>query len=81
MPVQSLQMDAETLRAILVVYLVVAYALAVLYLRQRRMPFGVYAFWGFFALLLPAFGPFLAIALQPGHSPRSAQRRSRRRGR
>ena len=74
-------MDAETLRAMLVVYLVLAYALAVLYLRQRRMPFGVYAFWGFFALLLPAFGPFVVIALQPGHSARGSERRSRRRGR
>jgi hypothetical protein len=74
-------MDAETLRGLLVIYLVLAYVAAVLYLRRRRMPFGAYAFWGFFAMLIPAFGPFVVIALQPGQSTRGARRRSRRRGR
>jgi len=55
----------------LVVYWVVAYTAAALYLRRRRMSFGAYTLWGLFALLIPAFGPFGVIALRPGKSARA----------
>lgn len=71
-------MDAETLRILLAVFLVTMYVLAVLYLRQRRLSLGAYIFWGLFALVVPALGPFLVILLWPGtgvYSTRGARRR------
>jgi len=59
-------MVPETLRVLLLLYLVAAFGVAVAYLRRRRMTLRGYALWGMFALLLPAFGPFFLIAVQPG---------------
>ena len=59
-------MNADALRVILVTFLVAIYLLAVSYLRRRKMSNLAYAFWGTFALLLPAFGPFFVIAYRPG---------------
>ncbi|MBN1303350.1 MAG: hypothetical protein JXA13_02870 [Anaerolineales bacterium] len=59
-------MTAETIRIFLVGCLVSMYGLSLCYLRQRRMTWSAYAFWGIFALLIPALGPFLVILLQPG---------------
>jgi hypothetical protein len=68
-------MNADALRVILVTFLVAIYLLAVSYLRCRKMSNLAYTFWGTFALLLPAFGPFFVIAYRPGELA------SRKRGR
>jgi hypothetical protein len=39
---------------------------ALLYLRQRRLPPFGYACWGLVALLIPFIGPFLVILSHPG---------------
>jgi len=72
-------MNADTLRVLLVIFLVMMYLLAVAYLRRRKMSKLAYVFWGTFALLLPAFGPFFVIAYRPGESVH--RKRSRRRTR
>jgi len=65
-------MNAETLRLLLAGTLVVMYVLAMLYLRRQPLTFSRYTFWGLFALLIPALGPFLVILIQHG---KSAQRK------
>jgi len=76
-------MNADALRVLLVIFLVTMDLAAVLYLRRRKMSKLAYVFWGTFALLLPAFGPFFVIAYRPGESvPRKRSRqkpRSKRR--
>jgi hypothetical protein len=59
-------MNADTLRLLLGFFLIAIFLLSVSYLRRRKMSCGAYAFWGTFALLLPAFGPFFVIAYRPG---------------
>jgi len=61
-------MNADTLRLLLVAFLMIIFLVAVFYLRRRKMSYWAYAFWGTFALLLPAFGPFFVIAYRPGES-------------
>lgn len=77
-------MNADALRVLLVVFLVTMYLAAVSYLSRRKMSKRAYVFWGTFALLLPAFGPFFVIAYRPGElahrkrgRPRSALKRLR----
>jgi hypothetical protein len=59
-------MNADALRLLLVIFLAVIYLTAILYLSRRKLAKLAYAFWGIFALLLPAFGPFFVIAYRPG---------------
>ena len=59
-------MNADTMRLLLVIFLVAIFLVAVSYLRRRKMSAWTYAFWGTFALLLPAIGPFFIIAYRPG---------------
>ncbi len=59
-------MDAETLRLLLAGFLVAMYILAMFYLRRRELSLAAYTFWGLFALLIPALGPFLLILARPG---------------
>lgn len=59
-------MDSETLRLLLAGFLVAMYILAILYLRRRNLTLGEHAFWGLFALFIPALGPFLLILARPG---------------
>ena len=59
-------MNADTLRVLLIIFLVAIFLVSVSYLRRRKMSKLAYAFWGTFALLLPAFGPFFVIAYRPG---------------
>jgi len=66
-------MNAETLRLLLVVYLVATYILAMLYLRRRPLTLGQFAVWGLFAMLVPALGPFLVILCRPA-GPRRGRR-------
>jgi hypothetical protein len=76
------EMNADALRAILITFLVAIYLLSVSYLRRRKMSNLAYAFWGTFALLLPAFGPFFVIAYRPGelvHLRRSRQKSASKR--
>jgi hypothetical protein len=42
------------------------YFLALAYLRRQRLSFSAFALWGLAALLIPAFGPFLVIAIRHG---------------
>jgi hypothetical protein len=72
-------MNADALHVILVTFLVAIYLVAVSYLRRRKMSNLAYAFWGTFALLLPAFGPFFVIAYRPGELvPRQRSRHGAR---
>ena len=59
-------MNANVLRLLLGFFLLAIFLLAVSYLRRRKMSAWAFAFWGAFALLLPAFGPFFVIAYRPG---------------
>lgn len=59
-------MDARSLNLLLVLFIFAMYFLALAYLRRQRLPFSTFALWGLLALFLPAFGPFLVIALRPG---------------
>ena len=59
-------MNADALRVVLIAFLAIIYLVAVSYLSRRKMSKLAYAFWGTFALLLPAFGPFFVIAYRPG---------------
>ena len=68
-------MNANALRVILIIFLVTMFLLAISYLRRRKMSKLAYVFWGTFALLLPAFGPFFVIAYRPGEIV--ARKRSR----
>jgi len=63
-----ISMNADILRIVLIAFLLAIYLLAVSYLSRRKMAKPAYAFWGIFALLLPAFGPFFVIAYRPGKS-------------
>ena len=68
-------MNADALHVLLVIFLVAMFLLAVFYLSRRKMSKLAYAFWGIFALLLPAFGPFFVIAYRPGElAPRKRGR-------
>jgi hypothetical protein len=58
--------DARSLQLLLISFIFAMYFLVVAYLRRRRMPFRAFALWGLAALLIPAFGPFLVIAIRPG---------------
>ena len=59
-------MNAEALRVILIFFLISIFLVSLSYLRRRKMSKLAHAFWGMFALLLPAFGPFFVIAYRPG---------------
>ena len=75
-------MNADALRLFLGFFLISIFLLAVLYLSRRKMSCWAYAFWGTFALLLPAFGPFFVIAYRPGklaHRKRGRQKSGSRR--
>ena len=63
-------MNAQSLRILLLVFFIAIFLLSVSYLRRRKMSAWEYAFWGTFALLLPAFGPFFVIAYRPGEPRR-----------
>jgi hypothetical protein len=75
-------MNADALRVLLVIFLLTIFLVSISYLRRRKMSKLAYAFWGTFALLLPAFGPFFVIAYRPGelvHRKRSRQKSSLKR--
>ncbi len=59
-------MVPEILRTLLVVYVVVAFILAVFYLLRRNLTPLEFVLWGGLALLVPVFGPFFVIAARPG---------------
>jgi hypothetical protein len=61
-------MDSRSLHFLLVLFISVMYFLALAYLHRQRLSFSAFALWGMAALLIPAFGPFLVIALRPGNS-------------
>jgi hypothetical protein len=72
-------MNTEALRVILISFLIAIFLVSLSYLRRRKMSKLAYAFWGVFALLLPAFGPFYLIAYRPGKlaSRKHGRQRSR----
>ncbi len=57
---------AGVIRAILLVDIVAMALLAVIYLRQRRMNWVSYIYWGLLAIGIPVLGPFIVIASRPG---------------
>ena len=59
---------AEILRGLLVADMLGMFALAVVYLRHRRLEWRLYLGWGLVALIFPVFGPFLVIAYHPGQA-------------
>ncbi|MDK1081940.1 MAG: hypothetical protein QGD88_10750 [Anaerolineae bacterium] len=58
--------NANAMRILLIIFLWAYFLLALAYLQRRKMSTWLLVFWGTFALLLPGFGPFFVIALQPG---------------
>lgn len=63
-------MEYLIFRAVLAVYAVAAFALAISYLRYRHCTPPEYIFWGVLALLFPILGPFFVIAARPGPKKR-----------
>lgn len=59
-------MNAQILRALLMVFLGTIFLISISLLQNRKMSVAAYAFWGSIALFLPAFGPFFVIAYHPG---------------
>jgi hypothetical protein len=70
-------MSADFVLSLLIFFFATIYLLSVSFLCRRKMSAWAYAFWGMFALLLPAFGPFFVIAYRPGkmiHQKRGRQK-------
>lgn len=67
-------MSADTLLIVLIVFLVSMYLAAMSYLHRRVLTRLQFLVWGIVALLLPALGPFLVIAVRPGRPRRSVFR-------
>jgi len=59
-------LPSEIIRILLITCFLGMALVAILYLRQRRLPPLGYACWGLVALLIPFIGPFLVILSQPG---------------
>ena len=57
---------AAVVRTLLIVDLVGMSLLALIYLRQRRMEWTAFCFWGALSIVIPVLGPFLVIANRPG---------------
>ncbi len=57
---------ADVLRMMLMVCIAGMFALAMVYLVQRRLAWHQYLGWGLVALIFPILGPFLVIANRPG---------------
>ncbi len=62
--------------ALLAIYAVSAFVLALFYMRYRRLTRAEFALWGMLALLVPVFGPFFVIAARPGPRKRSLRLRN-----
>ncbi len=56
----------QLMRLLLVTCLLGMAILAILSLRQRKMPLGAYIGWGLIAILLPLVGPFIVLLVHPG---------------
>ncbi len=56
----------DVLRIMLMVCIAGMFALAMVYLVQRRLAWHQYLGWGLVALIFPVLGPFLVIANRPG---------------
>lgn len=65
-PLYNFTMIQTILLALLTIYAISAFVLALYYMRYRRLTRAEFAFWGMLALFLPVFGPFFVIAARPG---------------
>ena len=61
-----MQLSPDLMRMLLLFCMLAMVVLAVFYLRQQKLPWINYAFWGLLAIMLPLVGPFLVIWIQPG---------------
>jgi hypothetical protein len=57
---------ANTVRALLLIDIVVIALLAIFFLRERRLSWLEYCCWGLLAVMVPLLGPFLVILSRPG---------------
>jgi hypothetical protein len=62
----TMLLATEIIRILLITCFLGMGLVAMLYLRQRRLPMIGYACWGLVALLIPLIGPFLLIMSHPG---------------
>jgi energy-converting hydrogenase Eha subunit H len=60
--------SAQLMRFLMVICLLGMALLAILSLRQRKLPLGAYIGWGLIAILLPLIGPFIVLLIRPGES-------------
>jgi len=58
----------QLMRLLLIICLLGMALMAVLSLRQRKMPAAAYIGWGLLAVLLPLIGPFVVLLVHPGES-------------
>jgi hypothetical protein len=58
----------QLMRLLLVICLLGMALLAVLSLRQRKMPVAATIAWGLVAILLPLVGPFIVLLVHPGEN-------------
>ena len=63
----------DLMRLMLLICMLSMVALAVFYLRERKLPLLEYALWGLVAILFPVIGPFLVIWMRPGDRRIQAQ--------
>lgn len=57
---------AAVVRTLLIVDMVGMALLALIYLRQRKLEWSAFCFWGLLCVAVPVLGPFLVIANRPG---------------
>jgi hypothetical protein len=60
--------SAHLMRLLMVICLLGMALLAILSLRQRKLPLSAYIGWGLIAILLPLIGPFIVLLIRPGES-------------
>ena len=68
-----MQTSPDLIRSLLFMGMLAMVLLSAFYLRQRRLPLSLYAFWGLIAIFFPIIGPFLVIWIQPGEQNISHQ--------
>ncbi|HEY9075559.1 MAG TPA: hypothetical protein VIO61_03375 [Anaerolineaceae bacterium] len=59
-------MNADGVRLMLGITLMLLALMAVFYLRQRSMAWWEYLLWGMVAVFIPLIGPFVVMIIRPG---------------
>lgn len=66
-------MNADGVRLMLGITLMLLALLAIFYLRQRSMAWWEYLLWGMVAVFIPLIGPFVVMIIRPGKKRTATQ--------